>query len=139
MVSTKWFQGKDNLNDVLRIREEFLSEGDKRTDFYDDFAFNAVVYNDDIPAGIGRLLFKEGKYFIDRIHVKSQFQNLNYEDLLIRMLVRKAVAIGADKTYIVVENELEHTLKNIGFKESAIKNNIRIMVKNGDVGGNCCV
>lgn len=130
MISTKWFRGKDNLSVVLSIRDE--------TDFYDEFAFNVVIYDEDVPAGTGRLLFKEGKYFIDRLCVKTQFQNLNYEDLLIRMLVRKAVTIGAEKTYILAENGLEDILKNIGFEERYTENNVKLMVKNGDVGADCC-
>ena len=136
MISTRWFQGIDNLSVVLDIRKEVLLEADKLTDFYDEFAFNAVLYEDDLPAGTGRLLFKEGKYFIDKLCIKKQFTGLRYEDLLVRLLVRKAVTIGAEKTYIEADENLEKTLENIGFIK--VSGDITLMVKEGDVGGHCC-
>lgn len=138
MISTELFQGKDNLCVVLSIRKEVFDENntDKLTDFYDEFAFNAVLYDEDVPAGTARLLFKEGKYFIDMLCVKKQFRDLNYEDLLVRLLVRKAVTIGAEKTYIEADKSLVKLLENIGFVMVS-KDNI-LMVKEGDVGGHCC-
>ena len=47
MISTRWFQGKSNLSDVLSIRKEVFAEENREeniTDFYDEFAFNAVLY-----------------------------------------------------------------------------------------------
>ena len=140
MVSTRWFQGRDNLDVVLNIRKEVFSDEDIKeeiTDFYDDFAFNAVSYDEDSPVGTARLLFKEGKYFIDMLCVKKEFKDLNYEDLLIRMLIRKAVTIGAEKTYMEADNMTE-LFENIGFKEVSTQNNKVLMVKEGDVGGSCC-
>lgn len=139
MISTRWFQGNDNLNDVLDIRKEVLSEENKEkdiTDFYDEFAFNAVLYEDDEPAGTARLTFKDGKYFIDILCVKKQFGGLNYEDLLVRLLVRKAVTIGAEKTYMEADESIDKILENIGFMK--VSNDKTLMVKEGDVGGHCC-
>ena len=136
MISTRWFQGKDNLSDVLSIRKEVFADTDNLTDFYDEFAFNAVLYEEDVPAGTARLLFKDGKYYIDMLCVKKQFEGLNYEELLVRLLVRKAVTIGADKTYMEADESIEELLENIGFiKTSKDK---MLMVKEGDVGGHCC-
>lgn len=140
MISTRWFQGKDNLRDVLDIRKEVFSEENTEKDiidFYDEFAFNAVLFDEDEPAGTARLLFKEGKYFIDMLCVKKQFKGLNYEDLLVRLLVRKAVTIGAEKTYIEADESLRKTLECIGFNK-VLGDNDKLMVKEGDVGGNCC-
>lgn len=128
MIYTRLFQGKDNLSDVLSIRKE--------VDFYDEFAFNAVLYEDDAPAGTARLLFKEGKYFIDMLCLKEQFKGSNYEDLLVRLLVRKAVSIGAEKTYMEADENLEKVLENIGFIK--VTKDKTLMVKEGDVGGCCC-
>ncbi|NLJ58286.1 MAG: GNAT family N-acetyltransferase [Tissierellia bacterium] len=139
MVSTEWVQGRDKLNTVLTIREEVFAEEsieNKITDFYDDFAFNAVLYTDSVPAATGRLLFKEGKYFIDMLCVKKQFKGQNYEDLLVRMLVRKAITIGATKVYMEADESRIQLLEKIGFLKVS-KNNL--MVKEGDVAGHCCV
>ena len=137
MISTRWFQGKDNLSDVLSIRKEVFADTDNLTDFYDEFAFNAVLYEEDVPAGTARLLFKDGKYYIDMLCVKKQFEGLNYEELLVRLLVRKAVTIGADKTYMEADEDLKKILVDIGFNK-VLGNNDKLMVKEGDVGGHCC-
>ncbi|HHZ01608.1 MAG TPA: GNAT family N-acetyltransferase [Tissierellia bacterium] len=140
MISTKWVQGKENLSVVIGIREEVFSKENMEkeiTDFYDEFAFNAVLYDNDEPAGTGRLLFKEGKYFIDMLCVKEKFRGQNYGDLLIRMLVRKAVTIGATETYAQVGENLIKLFEKSGFK-TVSSNNTVLMVKEGDVGGSCC-
>ena len=136
MISTRWFQGKDNLSDVLSIRKEVFADTDKLTDFYDEFAFNAILYDEDVPAGTARLLFKNGKYFIDMLCVKKQFKGFNYEELLVRLLVRKAVTIGAKKTYMEADENLEKLLEDIGFNK--VSNDKMLMVRDGDVGGHCC-
>jgi len=136
MISTKWFQGKSSLTDVLEIRKKVFN---LLSDFYDDFAFNVVVYEDNIPAGTGRLLFKDGKYFIDMVCVIKEFRGNNYGDLVVRMLVRKAVDLGAENTYATVNEHCKQLFDNIGFvKIDDCGNKESLMKKIGDVGGHCC-
>ena len=144
MISTKWFQGKENLNEVLNIRKEvFVNElkEDENfiTDIYDEFSFNVVEYDESIPVGTGRLLFKGGKYVIDKLCVLKQHRGNNYSEIIIRLLVRKAVNIGAEKTFAFIDKKYENIFKKIGFEEfSSEQNNNVLMVKYGDVGGHCC-
>lgn len=141
MISTRIVQGRGNLDHVLNIRRDVFSQENKEadvTDFYDEFAFSAVLYDDDVPAGTGRLLFKEGRYFIDMVCVKQQFKGLSYEDLLVRMLIRKAVTIGAEKTYTEADENHMNIFESIGFKEVSRNKDKILMVKEGDVGGGCC-
>lgn len=140
MIWTKWFQGISEDSIFLDIRRKVLNEiGDsgELTDIYDQFAFNLVAYNDDAPAGIGRLLFKEGRYFIDNIYVFESQRDKNIADLIIRMLVRKSVDLGSDKVYTYANDTYEQLLKKIGFEKSGNENGEILMVKVGDVGG-CC-
>ena len=95
------------------------------------------MYDEDVSAGTARLLFKDGKYFIDMLCVKKRYRGLNYEDLLVRLLIRKAIAIGAEKTYMEADESLKKTLEDIGFKEAS-GYDAKLMVKEGDVGGRCC-
>ena len=144
MISTKWFQGRDSLNIVLEIRKKVFCEElkigqDLISDVYDDFAFNAVVFEDDVPAGTGRLLFKEGKYIIDMLCVLKEFRSNHYGDLIVRMLVRKAVNMGAENTYATVNGNCMYLFENIGFEKiTTYENGESLMVKVGDVGGHCC-
>jgi len=144
MVSTKWFQGMESLYKYLEIRkkvfcEELKMDEESISDFYDEFAFNLVLYVDDISVGTGRLIFKDGKYFIDKLCVLKEYRGNSNGDLLIRMLVRKAITIGADKTYAEIDKKYKPLFEKIGFKK--VKNedvNNVLMMKVGDVGGHCC-
>ena len=144
MVSTKWFQGLNNLDNFLEIRKKVFCEElnmDEKyvTDFYDEFAFNLVLYDDDKPAGTGTLLFKDGKYFIDKLCVLNEYRGNAYGNLIIRMLVRKAVTIGSEKTYAEINKINKPLFEKIGFVEiSSGENDNVLMMKNGDVGGHCC-
>lgn len=144
MISTKWFQGIESIDNFIEIRRrvfcEELNMGEESiTDFCDEFAFNAVLYQDEINAGTGRLIFRDGKYFIDKLCVIKEFRGNNYGDLLIRMLVRKAVTIGAEKTYVEIDKKYKSLFEKIGFEEITNKNNNdTLMVKIGDVCGHCC-
>lgn len=143
MISTRWFQGRDNLNDALFLRKNvFCDELEKDenliTDIYDDFAFSLVVYEDNLPVGTGRLLFKEGKFFADMVCVSHEHRGKKYGDLIVRMIVRKAFDMGAEKTYATVGKQCKKLFENIGFEEVSEENGEILMMKVGDVGGNCC-
>ncbi len=142
MISTRWFQGKNNIKDAVSLRQEIFAGELKLInypvhDMYDEFAFNVVIY-DDVPAGTGRLLFKEGRYHIDNVCVVKKFRGLHYGDLIVRMLVRRAVNMGADETYAEVGEDCVKLFKNIGFETVQSDCSKFLMVKRGDVGGSCC-
>ena len=143
MISTRWLQGKNNITEALEIRKEvFIEEMDiskNIADIFDDFALNAVVYEDDVPVGTGRLLFKDGKYYIDNVCVLKDFRNKHYADLIIRMLVRRAINMGATQTYTECRESTIKLFMRIGFETVQFnEQGIHLMVKTGDVGGHCC-
>lgn len=148
MISTKWFQNND-LAEVLNIRTEvFINElnfnNSSISDEYDSFGKSVMVYDDGKAVGTGRLIFKDGKYIIDKLCVLKEYRNNSYGELIVRMLVRKAVDMGAQKTYslidkldIVCKSQLKDIFDKIGFVTEKEENGIIIMVKHGDVGGHC--
>ncbi len=143
MVSTRWFKGIENLEICLEIRKKvFCDELNMDcgfiSDIYDEFSFNVVLYEDEKAVGTGRLTFKDGKYLIDKLCVLSEYRGSSLGELIIRMLVRKAVTIGAEKTYSVINKRCRKLFEQVGFKEISLdsKSNC-IMVKEGDVGGHC--
>ncbi|MDF2948734.1 MAG: family N-acetyltransferase [Sedimentibacter sp.] len=143
MISTKWFQGINSINEALDIRKKVITEELKLienniSDIFDEFAFNAVVYDDENAVGTGRLLFKEGKYFIDNVCVLKEFRGRHYGDLIVRMLVRRAVNMGAEKTYTECKSSCTKMFVNIGFETvQSNESGINLMVMTGDVGGHC--
>lgn len=142
MISTKWFQEK-NLEDVLELRRNvFLEELNYEEKFiqdeYDVFAKNVVVYEDRIAIGTGRLIFKDRKYVIDKLCVKKEYRNKKYGDLIIRMLVRKAITIGAKQTYAVINNRCERLFNRIKFVKESSSDGRIVMRKDGDIISDCC-
>ncbi len=148
MISTKWFRN-NNLDDVIKIRAEVLVNEQKLNnsfvqDMFDSFAKSVIVYDNRKAVATGRLLYNDGKYIIDKLCVLKEHRNMAYEDLIIRMLVRKAVDMGAEKTYFCLSNidiscnpQIHSILEKIGFIPDSKENEIIIMVKHGDVGGDC--
>ncbi|QSX05852.1 GNAT family N-acetyltransferase [Sedimentibacter sp. zth1] len=142
MVSTKWVQGI-NLKEVFKIRNiVFANELKYGSSFihdeYDSFAKNVLVYDSGKPVGTGRLYFKNGKYIIDKICVLKENRKNSYGELIIRMLVRKAVNIGAEKTYAYVDDKYEKLFKKVDFEQEEKVDTTITMVKVGDVCGSCC-
>lgn len=142
MIYTRWFQGRENINDALILRKnvfcnELNTDENLITDMYDDFAFSLVVYEDNVPVGTGRLLFKEGKFFADMVCVSHEHRGKNYGDLIVRMIVRKAFDMGAEKTYAKIGKHCKNLFENIGFEEVSEEDGEILMAKTGDVGGHC--
>jgi len=143
MVSTKWFKGAENSENYLSIRksvfcDELNMDCESISDIYDAFSFNVVLYEDDKAVGTGRLVFKDGKYLIDKICVLSEFRGNSFGELIIRMLVRKVATIGADKTHSVINKKYKKLFEKIGFKEISVDlSGDSLMIKEGDVGGHC--
>jgi len=143
MVSTKWFKGKENLEICYEIRKnvfynELNLDCEFVSDIFDEFSFNVVLYEDEKAVGTGRLIFNDGKYSIDKICVLSEYRGKSFGELIIRMLIRKAVTIGADKTYSILNKKYKLLFDKVGFQEISLDDNDNfIMVKEGDVGGHC--
>lgn len=143
MISTKWVQGSD-LNEIFTLRNlvfrNELGFGDEFIyDEFDSFGKNVMLYDGEKFVGAGRLIFNNGQYIVDKICVLEKFRNQSYGELIIRMLVRKAVTIGAKETYAYVQPEYESLFEKIGFinTKKSLDNGLLQMVKTGDVGGNC--
>lgn len=144
MVSTKWFQGLDDSNDYISVRRSVMAQSalsvsqEDVTDEYDIFAFNAVAYEDGDAVGCGRLLYASGRYRIDRLCVLKEYRGQHYGELIVRMLVRKAVTIGASVTYAQVPINCAGLFKRIGFTVAEDDGGGTLsMAKHGDVGGPC--
>lgn len=147
MISTKWFQSND-LDDVLKIRttvfiNELNLDNSLVNDEYDSFGKSVLVYDNGKAIGTGRLIFNDGKYLIDKLCVLKDYRNNSYGELIIRMLVRKAVDMGAEKTYSYIslsDNSLlkiQSIFEKIGFVADGEISEKLVMVKYGDVGGHC--
>lgn len=146
MISSKWFKGTDT-EDVLLIRyrvfdDEMKIDKDLIIDEFDKTSFNVVVYDNNIPVGTGRLIFKKGQYEIGKIAILKEYRRKKYGELIVRMLIRKAINIGAEEVYLNTLPISKDFFEKIGFNVIGNPYDYRgikyiTMVRKGDVGGNC--
>jgi len=138
MITNRWFKGKKDLEEVILLRKEIFGE-DSEQDFYDEFSFNIGIYEEDEElVGIGRLLSKDGKFFIDNFGIKEKYRNKYYGDFMLRILIRKASDIGIEKVYVKCNKDVVDFFKKIDFKEEKIKNSKYLLSREGDISSGCC-
>jgi len=138
MITSRWFKGKKELIEVIKLRKEIFGEGSGE-DIYDEFSFNIGIYEDNNNiVGIGRLLSKEGNFFIDNLGVKKEFQRKYYGDFMLRILIRKAYEIGIDKIYVQCNEDVVDFFKKLDFKEENSNKDTYLLSRGGDVTSGCC-
>lgn len=98
-----------------------------------------LIYEDDILAGSGKLILIDGKYFVENVSVKEEFRGKTYGELAVRMLVRRAVNLGAKETFAKVNKSITNMFEKIGFeKQEETEKGDYLMCMVGDVHGHCC-
>ncbi len=138
MITSRWFKEKEELKEILELRREIFGE-DSDLDFYDEFSFNIGIYEDDDNlVGIGRLLSKEGKFYIDNFGVKKDFQGKYYGDFMLRILIRKAHEIGIEKLYVRCSKNVVDFFRKLDFKEEHSTGDTFFLSREGDVSSGCC-
>ena len=141
MISTKWFQF-EGLEDCLKIREIVFQEEmglgcDYIKDNYDEYGKIVVAYNDRKPVGTARLISKQGEFYLDKLCVIKEERKQGCGELLIRMIVRKAIDMGGEKVFAEIKENNLHLFEKVGFVVENRSNNSILVVKNGDVGCSC--
>lgn len=126
MICGRYYLGLDHMEEIAPIRREvFGTEQGWSDDILfnetDETAIQAVVYKDmdrTIPVGVGRLHKTEnGEDFkIGRIAVKKDERGQGYGDFIVRMLVDKALMMGADRVLVGAQSHAIAFYQKIGFR-----------------------
>lgn len=147
MIRTKWIDGDRNLDAAIAIRKEvFIREQnvpqDIEIDGTDAYALHLVVFDDSLPVATGRILKTGDEFVLGRIAVLKEHRGLGYGDLVVRMLIRRAYEMGADKQIIHSQLHASGFYEKLGFKrfgeeysEAGIPH--INMIHEGDITGNC--
>lgn len=120
MITTKWFNGNENLNDSFNIRRKvFIEEQkiDESLEFNgsDDDAYILVVYENNKPIGTGRIIFQNDECLLGRIAVLKEERGKKIGDLIVRMLIRKSFEMGAEKQYVHAQIRAKAFYETLGF------------------------
>lgn len=122
MVTNKWIAGIDDITIPKKIREAvFIKEqGFNINDEYDEndvISWHVVLYWDDVPCATGRMYVKNSVYHIGRIAVLKQYRRRHLADLLMRLLLRRGLDMGAKKFAMTSQIYITHFYEKFGFKK----------------------
>lgn len=88
MVQGKWFPQGSDLSVPLSLRTQIFNLS---RDKLDDMAQQVVVYKDETPVGTARLWWAEGAFRLGDLGVLENWRGQGFGDLLIRLLLNKAL------------------------------------------------
>lgn len=123
MIRGKFLTSMDDLDQVLSIRTRVFVEeqgfsADTEVDDYDQMAVYALVYDDgDQPAGTGRLFVdRSDRFVIGRVAVLKEARGQGLGDLVMRMLLYRALELGAGKVHIEAQLPVVPFYQKYGFQ-----------------------
>ena len=120
MVFAKFVSDQQDLDVFHEIyRKVFVEELslDVSSARADEFYINAVVYDKEIPAGIGRIMFDGERFTISDVAVLPEHRGEKYGDFLVRLLVDKALMSNAQEIYLDAYEGTEGFFGTIGFEK----------------------
>ena len=91
MIQGKWFPTGSDVSQPLAIRRAVFGRG---RDALDDWAQQVTVYAGEEPVGTARLWWRGGAFWLGDVGVLSDFRGMGYGDLLVRLLLFKALSYG---------------------------------------------
>ncbi|MBQ9251037.1 MAG: GNAT family N-acetyltransferase [Clostridia bacterium] len=129
MISGKWFPQGADLTDVLSVRQGVFAQG---VDALDQEAQSVVVYLDDVPAGAGRLWWREGSFWIGDLGVLPEYRGQKLGDLTLRLLLFKAQDHFAREVRLLAPEGAAGFFARLGFREDSRQGKLVEMMIPGD-------
>lgn len=127
MICGRYYLGLERMEEIAPIRRKvFATElgfpEDILFDEADETAIHALAYKDinrTIPVASGRLYkTEEGDYKIGRIAVVKEERKQGFGDFIVRMLVDKALMMGADRVIVGSQPHAIQFYEKIGFQRT---------------------
>lgn len=112
MIEGKWFAQGADIAQPLAVRAAALGMGRDETD---DTAQQVVVYREGAPVGTARLWWAEGAFRLGGVCVLPQERGRGYGDLLVRLLLFKALTHGASLIALDCPANVEPFFRRYGF------------------------
>ena len=123
MITGKFVRGSENLDEIKALRmgvfvEEQGFPAETEMDEYDVRAVHCLLYDDDgKPAATGRLYIDDDGYWrLGRIAVRKDVRGWQLGDLLMRMLLDKALRAGAQHFRLSAQRAAEGFYRIYGFE-----------------------
>ena len=114
MIEGKWYPQGSDLSDLLPVREAVFGRG---MDALDAESWNVLVWQDGIPAGTGRLWWRDGAFQIGDLGVLPDWRGKRIGDLLLRLLLFKAQSHFAREVRLRCPENVTGFFSRLGFRE----------------------
>ena len=121
MLKATWVFGTQNFEAAKAVRTAVFVEeqGYSLSEEFDDFdyyAWHAVIYYEDAPIATGRVYLDQGNYTIGRVCVRKEFRGQHVGDLLIRLLLDRALNAGAEGIHLCAQVTAQGFYEKFGLK-----------------------
>ena len=113
MIRGKIITSAGDISEVMDVRER----ADMQADEYDRMAIYALAYDENgAPVATGRLIIKDDRFYIGRVCTVKELHGRGYGDLIMRMLLHRALTLNAGMVYISSPPHLTRFFARYGFK-----------------------
>ena len=114
MIQGKWFSPEETCPEEFReIRKKVFGYG---FDANDAVSWKAVLYDDGIPAAIGRIWWEDGSYRLGDIGVLPEQRRRGLGDLALRLLLYKAQNHFAREVRLFCSKDTEAFFERLGLQ-----------------------
>ena len=103
MITSRWVFGRENLNEVIKVRMKVFREElghDIIADEHDDTALHLLISEDGIDYAAGRIYDNDGEFYIGMICVDKAVRKKQLGSLLVKMLISRGFELLAKKIYV---------------------------------------
>ena len=113
MVQGKWFAPGSDLSVLLPVRAAVFGRG---ADDLDAVSWNALVYEDSVPAAAGRIWWQDGAFWLGDIAVLEDRRRRRLGDLVLRLLLFKAQSHAAREVRLRCPRNLTGFFDRLGLQ-----------------------
>jgi len=103
------------VRDAVFCVEQRISKELER-DSYDAAATHAVLYENDVPVSVGRIIHKENAYFIGRVSTLKTYRGKGYGSRIVKALVDWAFAHDISEVQLHSQKHAEDFYSKLGFQ-----------------------
>ena len=137
MIQGKWSAPGENLSAVLPVRTAVFGRG---ADNLDAASWNAIVFEDGIPAATGRIWWEDGAFRLGDIGVLESCRGRRLGDLVLRLLLFKAQSHSAREVRLQCPRDLTGFFARLGLKEESVSPSglVEMMIPGSEIDLDTC-
>ena len=137
MVQGKWFAPGADLSAVIPVREYVFGRG---ADDLDALSWNVLVFQDTVPAAVGRIWWEDGAFWLGDIGVLEPYRHRRLGDLTLRLLLFKAQEHAAREVRLICPANTAGFFSRLGLREqpSCEASSVEMMIPGPEIDLDTC-